>query len=210
MCYDVIGRWGRVSTVAGLLASVVGIASYIPYVRSIIRPSQGKPVTRPDRAAWIIWTAEYGLLFAAQLAKKAGSADWLVGTQFACVLTICLLTSRYGVGAIGRWQLTLFGFVTFSLVLWWLTNNPTLAIVLALVVEWSGAILVLRKEYLLPGTESRLSWGLASIAGFIDLWAAGSGILFAYPASLIVMGASIVGASLLGQHTERASSWTSR
>jgi hypothetical protein len=190
------------TTFAGLLASLIGLISYWPYIRGILRRT-----TCPERSAWLIWAAEYTVLFAAQIAKGTLSSDLLIGAQFVAVGVIYVLSLRYGTGELDTRRLLLFGSVMVVLVIWHLTDNPALAILLALAIEWSAVVLTALKTYRLPGTESRLAWAMAGLAGTIDLWAVGNGspVLYAYPVSLIVMSVSIVGASQLGaRHSGRA------
>jgi hypothetical protein len=197
-------------TWAGPLAAGIGVLSCLPYIRATVRRT-----TKPERASWLIWAAEYAVLFAAQIANGGKNADWLVGAEFCCVLVICVLSRRYGTGALTPGTCMLLAGVVLALVLWFVTSNPALAIGLALAVEWAGAILTVRKAYKLPASESRLSWTLAGLAGFAGIWAIDrhNGILYAYPVSLMIMSASVMTASFLGgrnredQNRERDEAW---
>jgi hypothetical protein len=180
----------------GLLAGTVGLVSYVPYVRDILRRA-----TRPERTSWLIWTCEYGVLFFAQFAKGARSALWLIGLEFIGVTVIYALSLHYGTGRLDSRSGVLLGLVSLALILWFFTSNVSIALLLTLAVETSGVLLTVIKAYRQPESESLPSWLLLGTAGLVDIPAVGPaapGILYAYPISLILMSASVVGASLLG------------
>lgn len=180
----------------GLAAGVTSIVAYLPYIRAI---RQGN--TRPERTAWIIWSAVYVTQFAAQAAKGATNSLWLVGMQLVCVLGICMLAFRYGSGDFDRRSAIWLACAGAALVLWFFAKSASVAIIIASSVELSAAVLTSIKTYKQPGSESLVSWIIACGAGILGIPAVGHAaplILYLYPASLMLMSAGIVGASLLG------------
>src|SRR3954463_8543527 len=107
----------------GLLAGIIGITGYIPYIRDIL-----KGTTRPDRASWLIWLLEYAALFIAQISTGADGSLWLIGLQLIGVLSISVLSYKYGVGGFDRRSVLLLLTVCAILIIWYFSNNPVLAI----------------------------------------------------------------------------------
>lgn len=180
----------------GLLAGIVGIVGYLPYIRDILRHK-----TKPDRASWLIWTLEYGVLFFAQLNKGATGSLWLVGLQTLGVVAVFALSFHFGMGKIDRRSAVLLACICLALGAWYVTNDATVALLIALAVEASGVLLTTLKVYRHPGSETLTMWILVCIAGALGIPAIAAGssaILYVYPLSLIVMSGCVIGAALLG------------
>lgn len=180
----------------GLVAGVVGLAGYAPYVRDILA---GK--TQPDRTSWLIWTLEYAVLCAAQIAKGAGPALWLAGLQFVGVIIVYALSFKYGVGKLDRHKAILLACICIALSTWFFSSDATLAIWILVAVEATGGLLTALKVYRDPGSETLTMWVLLSVAGGLGVFAiapGNAGILYLYPVFLIGMGAVIVAASKIG------------
>ncbi|MDN5274685.1 MAG: hypothetical protein JWP06_586 [Candidatus Saccharibacteria bacterium] len=180
----------------GLLAGIVGIIGYIPYIRDILKGS-----TRPDRASWLIWLLEYGALFIAQLDAGAGNTLWIVGLQLIGVLSISILSYKYGAGGFDRHSKLLLLVVCVVLGIWYFSSDPVLTILLLLAVELSATVLTTIKVYRQPSSETLTMWILDATAGAIGIVAVGTHkapILYLYPIALTLMGLSVVIASWTG------------
>jgi len=181
----------------GVLAGLTGLAGYLPYLRDAWRRASD-----PDPAAWLIWTVQYGILLASQVAQHPPwSALVLAGLQLAgTVLVFGVLAARGGwrFGA-SRWAV-LVGAVIVMFV-WWFTRAPTPAMCLALAVEGAGMVLVMLNAYRHPGSETILTWWIFIAAGLFDLpalWEHTPRMLYAYPVFFIVMGTGVLLATGLG------------
>lgn len=185
----------------GLVAGIVGVIAYIPYVRDIL-----KRQTRPERASWLIWSIEYCGLFLAQLAEGATDSLWLIGLQLAGVLLICTLSFRFGAGAFKRRDWTLLACACMALVAWHLTDNASVAILLLVTVEAVAVVPTVIKAYRQPGSETVATWALIGTAGLLAIPAVGADAsiaLYIYPLSLVVINFGVVGAALLGARAKR-------
>jgi hypothetical protein len=188
----------------GLLAGIVGIVGYIPYVRDIL-----KGTTRPDRASWLIWLLEYAALFVAQLRAGGRESLWLIGLQLLGVVCICILSYSHGVGGFDRYNKLILVTVCAVLAAWYFTSSDSLTILLLLTVEMSGVVLTARKVYMQPGSETLTMWVLVAVAGAIGIAAVGIDaaiILYVYPVALIIMGLGVVLASWAGNRRQSAAS----
>jgi hypothetical protein len=180
----------------GIIAGVVGVLAYIPYVRDIL-----KRTTKPERASWIIWSLEYAALFAAQAAKGATDSLWLIGLQLLGVLVIAALSIRYGFGGFGKGKIVLLGCAILALIAWHFTNNASLAIIILVGIEMAAIVPTLIKTYRNPETETLSTWAIIGVAGLLALPAVASSelILYLYPASLVVINFGVVVAAKLGK-----------
>ncbi|HKX24052.1 MAG TPA: hypothetical protein VJM46_02345 [Candidatus Saccharimonadales bacterium] len=180
----------------GLVAGVVGLAGYAPYVRDILA---GK--TQPERTSWLIWTLEYAVLCAAQLAKGAGPALWLAGLQFVGVIIVYALSFKYGTGRMDRRNAVLLVCVCLALSAWFFSSDATLTIWILIIVEAVAGVLTAIKVYRDPGSETLTMWVLLAVAGGLGVFAIAPGnaaILYLYPIFLVGMGGAIVGVSKMG------------
>lgn len=187
--------------VIGLIAGVVGLAGYAPYVRDIVA---GK--TQPERTSWLIWTLEYAVLCAAQLAKGAGPALWLAGLQFVGVIVVYALSFKYGTGRMDRRNAVLLVCVCLALSAWLFSSDATLTIWILIAVEAVAGLLTAIKVYRDPASETLTMWVLLAVAGGLGVFAiapGNAGILYLYPVFLVGMGASIVIASKLGSRNTK-------
>jgi hypothetical protein len=182
--------------ILGLLAGIIGIAGYVPYIRDILRGT-----TKPERASWFIWLLEYTALFGAQLSVGAEDSLWLIGLQLLGVTIICALAYHYGVGGFDKQSMCILTGVCITLVLWYFTRSASLTILFLITVEATGVILTARKVYKQPGSETLVMWALVAVAGVLGVAAVGigaAGILYVYPVALVLMGLSVIAASWFG------------
>lgn len=196
----------------GVASGIVGVIGYAPYIKDIWKRS-----TKPDRIAWLIWTLEYTALFFAQLSAGATWSLWLVGLQLVGVIAIFSLSLKYGVGHFTRFTYSLLAVILCALIIWLMTDNAALAIILLIAVEASGVIITAIKTYKKPDSETLSFWYLIAVAGILGVPAVGltpSPVLYLYPISLVIMSGSVITASYLGArkqqkmppHTEAAPS----
>lgn len=182
--------------IIGLTSGVVGLIGYVPYVRDIL-----KHQTKPERTSWLIWTLEYTVLCAAQLAKGAGPAIWLAGLQLAGVIVVYCLSLKFGVGRIDRRNKILLACTCGALGAWFITSNAAAAICILIAVEGSGVALTTLKVYRQPDSETLTMWLLLSIAGAVGIFAIPTGsdfALYIYPVFLTCVGLVVTCASRLG------------
>jgi len=137
-----------------IVASLLVVFGYVPYFRDIFAKK-----TKPHLFTWLIWlitsaTATVGLLYGG---GKFGSFSLVVGT--IAVAIVLLLSFKYGTNDITKSDKVAFLLAFFAVVAWWQMKNPTLAILLACVIDGIfGYYPTLRKSFIDPWSETLSFW----------------------------------------------------
>jgi hypothetical protein len=187
----------------GVLAGLTGLAGYLPYLRDAWRRASD-----PDPAAWLIWTVQYGILLASQVAQHPPwSALVLAGLQLAGTVLVCGALAARGGWRFSASRWLVLGCAVIVMSVWWFTRAPAPAMCLALAVEGAGMVLVMLNAYRHPGRETVLTWWIFIAAGLFDLpalWQHTPRMLYAYPVFFIVMGTGVLLATGLGGRSQLA------
>ncbi|MFA6476457.1 MAG: hypothetical protein WCV68_03540 [Candidatus Paceibacterota bacterium] len=180
----------------GYLSGIVIALSFVPYLISIF-----KGEAKPERASWLIWTILGVISFLSQMAKGADASLWLVGVQVLGDALIFILAIWYGMRGFAKRDKVALAFAGLSLILWYITKEPAIALFLAIAIDASGAILTIIKSYEEPDTEPLLAWILTFLGGFFGMFAVGSWdwVLLAFPIYIFVINIAIVASILLGR-----------
>jgi hypothetical protein len=136
--------------VLAVLATVLTVVAFVPYLRSIQRGH-----TRPHVFSWIIWGINTGIAFLAVLAERGGAGAWPIG--FSCVVTLFVAALAYIKRAdvsITRADWLFFIAALAAIPVWWMADDPLWAVVLITVIELLGFGPTFRKCWHQPHSES--------------------------------------------------------
>ena len=164
------------------------IISVIPYSRSILK---GK--TKPHRMTFLIWTILILIALFSQLAKGATWSLLLtVGDSLAVLITF-ILSLKFGVGGLEKRDIISLCGVVISLVFWYLTKEPAVALFLIILIDLIGLNLTIIKTWKNPETENWLAWILCALGGFFGVLAVGNFnfILLSYPVYICLANLSV-------------------
>ena len=187
---DIISHMDEYKILIGYLSIVVAVFSYVPYFRGIFA---GK--VKPHAFSWFVWSFLVGIAFAAQVVKGGGAGTWATGfTALVCFLIFLFAIVK------GDRRFVLFDWISLAaafgaLILWQLTNDPTLSLILVVLTDAFGFLPTLRKGYLKPHEDlpslwilTAGKWGLAIVA--LEAY---SFITLLYPVYLFVLASSYAG-----------------
>ncbi|MGZ4851032.1 MAG: hypothetical protein ACXV2C_06610 [Candidatus Bathyarchaeia archaeon] len=126
------------------------LATFV-YVRSMF-----KGETKPNRVTWFMWSIAPFVATTAAVSNGVGLAVipvFMSGFSPFLVFTASFLNKK------AYWKLTLFDYLCgilsgLAVVLWFLTNNPNLAIIFAIIGDALAAIPTQTKAWHNPETES--------------------------------------------------------
>jgi hypothetical protein len=180
----------------GYLSGIFIILSFLPYLISIF-----KGQTKPERASWLLWVILGGIAFSSQLAKGASASLWLPAFQTIGDIFILILSIKYGMGGLLKRDKVAFVVAGLSLILWYITREPIIALLLAILIDATGATLTAIKSYEHPTTESISAWVLTGFGGFFAIFAVGNWnwVLLLFPIYTFLANVAIVSSIKLGQ-----------
>lgn len=89
-----------------------------------------------------------------------------------------------------------------GLVLWYVTREPLVALLLAILIDATGATLTIIKSYEHPTTEPIVAWVLTGLGGFFAIFAVENWnwVLLLFPLYTLLANAMIVTSIKLGEN----------
>ncbi len=137
-------------SVIGIIATLLVLVGYIPYVRDIIK---GK--TKPHIYSWFLWGFVTLIAFALQASDNAGTGSLVtLAAGLMCLVVIALGFIYKSKVEITRTD-TLFLILAFiALGLWLLAKQPTLSAILITLVDLFGFAPTVRKSWNRPHSET--------------------------------------------------------
>lgn len=173
----------------GVVAVIVAIVSYVPYFRNIFA---GK--TKPHAFSWLIWGLLNGIAFAGQVHDKGGAGSWSVGLTAAALFAIFLLALKNGEKDIRPFDWFCLIGAAASLVLWAVTSDPLLSIILITVIDALGFLPTVRKSYLKPYQETLVTFALSTFKYLLVVLALEryTWVTTLFPVSLVIMNGLFV------------------
>ncbi len=170
------------------LSIFLGFITPIIGVRSILK-GEYKP-QRITRLLLFIVTAIFVLTLFSQ-GDRIGL--FLAIPSFIGSTAIFILSIKYGVGGRSKMDIvTLIG-ALLSLIVWKVTDNPTLGLYASILTDFIGFSPTLVKSYKEPYTESYLFYGCDVIASFLNLLALRSYLMMdlAFPLYIFLINLSV-------------------
>ena len=162
----------------GYTSGVLMILSVIPYTISIF-----KRETKPQRTTWLIWSILTFIAFFSQMAKGGTWSLLLTAGDTVAILIVFILSIKFGVGGFRKIDiLSLFG-AGISLLFWYLTKEPAVALFLIIITDFIGANLTIQKSWRDPKSENWVGWAMCGVGGLLGTLAVGEWniILLSFP-----------------------------
>jgi hypothetical protein len=153
----------------GQYAGLIALISIIPYARDVIC---GR--TKPERASWLIWAVLTTIAAVAQRAEGANETLWFSAVTAAGFWSVFILSIKFGVGGLAGRDLKALSVAAIGLVLWWLTDQPLVAIFIVIAIDCLALVLTFIKNVELPQSETEITWLLESAASILAVFAAKS------------------------------------
>lgn len=164
------------------VAVVMTVAGYAYYFWDIFA---GK--TKPHAFTWLVWASLTAIAFAGQVTDGAGPGAWitfLTALVSSIIFFLALFKGEKDIARSDWWSLAGAG---VALLLWLLTSDPLLAIILVTVVDFLGFLPTIRKSIRKPHEETLVSYLLAGLKFVLAILAIDnySVVTVLYPASLV-------------------------
>ena len=185
-----------IAPVLGILSGIVALLAYPPYIRDML-----KGITKPERVSWLIWSVLSVIALTSQIAAGAQWSIIMTLAQTIGVVTVFLLSFKYGYGSLKRRDIISLITAGVGLIGWLVTGQSFVALLFVIIVDFAGAWLTVYKAYKDPESETLVTWQLDTVSGMLGLLAVGSinFTLMLYPAYLLIANGSVVGAIYLAR-----------
>ena len=142
----------------GALAVLIAIAAYGIYVWKTLRGD-----ARPHPLSWLIFGVLTGTGYLVQLDQKAGPGSWVMAITTLVCLMLCVMSFWRGERTFPwyEWAFLFAAAVIFIFYLW--SRQPTIAAVLAALVNMLGFGPTLTKAWRRPHSDSVTTFALNSL-----------------------------------------------
>jgi hypothetical protein len=160
---------------------------FYPYLRGILAGT-----TKPHVFSWVVWGTATLVVFCAQLYAGGGVGAWPIGVSgvLSSLVAVFSYLKRADV-AITRTDWLFFVAAMTSLPLWYLTSDPTWAVVVLTVVDLLGFGPTIRKSYHAPYSESLGFYGMFGLRNTFAVLA-----LESYSVATVLFPAAVSGACI--------------
>ena len=149
-----------------ILSSIVGLLTPIIGIRSIL-----KGEFKPQRTTRFILLILTSIFVASLYAQGDKSSIYLALLQWGGGVAIFVLSLKYGVGGKDKLDFVVLGLAILAVVIWKVTDNPTLALYMSLLADFIGILPTLIKSYKSPETEDPKFYFSDVLAGLFSILA---------------------------------------
>lgn len=157
-----------IKEIFGLLSAIVLLIGGLPYLRDIWLKK-----IHPHILSWLGWSFITALGGSAMLAE---GSRWVVALLFANTLLCFIIAGTAILKKVGVWRASVYDGLFFALgvaglVLWQISDMPVIALIFAIVADFSFGVPTIIKTYKHPETETYFAWAASSTSGFLSLFA---------------------------------------
>ncbi|MBI5023056.1 MAG: hypothetical protein HZC05_02725, partial [Candidatus Magasanikbacteria bacterium] len=145
------GKEMTIKEVFSVLAGVLCIIGYIPYINAVVRKK-----TTPARATWLIWAFLDIITLAGMYAK--GAINGQILAAFVGASTVSVLSLKYGLPGWTKIDKMSIGGAVTGIILWGVFENPIFGIVISLAVILLGSIPTFVSAWDNPDRENKAAW----------------------------------------------------
>ena len=172
------------------VALILNIVSVLPYIRDILHRK-----TKPSIVTWSTWALLTGVATAAEFA--AGEYTTAIFTLVSTIgaLSVALLGLRYGHAGY-----TIIDFICqigalVGLALWITLNNPLLAVLTMIFIDFIGAIPTFRHVWRHPEEETASAYAIGTASAIFSILSltSHSVVALAFPVYLAFADAALAG-----------------
>lgn len=136
-----------------LLGAGFQLFAFITYIASIFR---GK--TKPHLYTWLLWWTLGTIVTVVQITNEGGWSVLISGLMALCSLTTAALSLRYGETKLTKRDTYLLTAAIITIILWQLSKNDLLAIILVCIIDAIAFYFTFKKSYSKPYDEKLSSY----------------------------------------------------
>lgn len=171
-----------------LLGAALIVGSGIPYIIDVV-----KKKSKPNIVSWFTWTLLISI--GAFAALDAGEVNTAIIT-FADAAQVALILGLgfvYGYAKFSRFDVICQAGAIVGLILWFVFNSPTIAIVATIAIDLIAALPTFRHSWLQPGEETWQTYFIGSAGAALGILSIEDFSVnsLAYPTYLLLLGLSL-------------------
>lgn len=142
--------------------------AFIGNGRYLIDVLKGK--TKPHPYTWFIWSIVSAVVFFGQLVKGAGVGA--IPTFIAEIFTIIIFffSLRFGFNNIPKKDHYFLALALIGMIPWALTKDPTISVIIVVIIDVIAFTPTLRKTWKYPTTETSLLYGMNVLRHIITFY----------------------------------------
>lgn len=145
--------------VVGLLSGLIFVLADIPYIKDTLSGE-----TKPHRTSWFLYFVFNAISIANQTASGATNSLWYPIAGAITTLLVFVLSIKRGVGGYQRLDIICLIGALAGVGLWIYFDNPTLSIIANLVATSFAVTPTIKKAYLKPRTETKITYALGAVS----------------------------------------------
>jgi hypothetical protein len=153
-------------SILGFLAVIIGIVSYIPYLRDCFK---GK--TKPNLFTWIVWGIITGVVFFAQIVSGAGAGAWILGVTLIIDIIIVFFALKNSKNQLNLIDSICFILALIAIIIWAVTSVALYAILLLIIADALGFFITFKKTYVRPFEETLSTYAFSAVKHFLSFLA---------------------------------------
>jgi hypothetical protein len=151
--------------VIAITAAILAVIGNVPYLRDVIRKT-----IKPHPYTWFVWSIVSAVTFFGQLAKGAGVGAIPTGASEIFTIIIFLLSLRYGFKNIRKKDTVFLVIALLGLIPWFYTKDPTISVIIVVIIDVVAFIPTLQKTKENPETENHILFSMNAVRHLLTLF----------------------------------------
>lgn len=148
-----------------VVAAILAVVGNVPYLRDVLREK-----VKPHPYTWLVWSVVSAVTFFGQVAKGAGVGAIPTAASEMFTVIIFLFSIKYGFKHIRR-QDTIFLIVALlGLIPWYYTKDPTISVIIVVIIDLIAFIPTLQKTKRNPETENQILFSMNAARHILTLF----------------------------------------
>lgn len=132
-----------------IIAVILAILGNVSYLRDVLSKK-----IKPHPYTWLVWTIVSAVTFFGQVAKGAGIGAIPTGVAEAFTVIIFIFSLQYGFKHVTKTDTYFLIAALLGLIPWALFKDPTISVIIVVIIDLIAFIPTLRKTWLYPATET--------------------------------------------------------
>lgn len=148
-----------------VIASLIAVAGNVPYLRDALHKR-----VKPHPYTWLVWTIVSGITFFGQVQKGAGIGALPAGVAEVFTFSIFLFSLQYGFKYVKKTDKYFLAAALLGLIPWAISDDPTISVVVAVVIDLIAFVPTIRKTWRRPETETPILYGANVVRHILTLF----------------------------------------